>query len=165
METGKNPASQAIVAIVPRATALPETVGPSASRGLDRVAKRVQELVTADLAEVDDLRAIGRDEGDVGDPFAPNGQNYGVIRAKVLRLIQSGHRLGSLLADLDWCECRMPENLAAPFAAEGRLASLVIDGDPAHASGPTTIYVTRMRMRTVARAVRWLLDELTGRIA
>ena len=95
------------------------------------------------------------------DPSSPDGPSYGVVGSKVWRFVELGRRLDFLVAGLGWC--RMPQPLVAALINEGRLARLT-ENDPAHASGPLTIYAAHMRDRPLGRAGRWLLDDLHKRL-
>lgn len=97
----------------------------------------------------------------LSDPSAPDGPSYGVVGPTVWRFVDLGRRLDFLLAGLGWC--RMPQDLVAPYLAEGRLVALPIEDDPAHPNGPLTVYAAHMRDRALGRAGRWLLDDLRAR--
>ncbi|ABI61954.1 LysR family transcriptional regulator [Granulibacter bethesdensis] len=99
----------------------------------------------------------------LSDPAAPDGPSYGIIGTRPWRFVDLARRLDFLLAGLGWC--RMPEHLVAPYLADGRLLALAIEGDPARATGPLTIYAARMRDRALGRAGSWLLNELQARLA
>lgn len=98
----------------------------------------------------------------LSDPAAPEGPSYGVIGTKAWRFVELGRRLDFLLAGLGWC--RMPEHLVLPYMAERRLVALAIEGDPAQAAGPLTIYAAHMRDRALGRAGTWLLKELQSQL-
>ena len=99
----------------------------------------------------------------LSDPAAPDGPSYGIIGTRAWRFVDLARRLDFLLAGLGWC--RMPEHLVAPLLADGRLVALTIEGDPARATGPLTIYAAHMRNRALGRAGSWLLHELQARLA
>lgn len=99
----------------------------------------------------------------LSDPAAPDGPSYGIIGTRAWRFVDLARRLDFLLAGLGWC--RMPEYLVAPLLADGRLVTLTIEGDPAYATGPLTIYAAHMRNRDLGRAGSWLLRELQTRLA
>lgn len=99
----------------------------------------------------------------LSDPAAPDGPSYGIVGTKAWRFVELGRRLDFLLSGLGWC--RMPEYLVSPHLADGRLVSLAIEGDPARATGPLTIYAAHMRDRALGRAGSWLLDNLKARLA
>ncbi|WP_246376780.1 LysR family transcriptional regulator [Gluconacetobacter aggeris] len=99
----------------------------------------------------------------LSDPSAPDGPSYGVMGTKVWRFVELGRRLDFLLAGLGWC--RLPEDLAAPLLAGGRLVRLAIQDDPAQAYGPLTIYAAHMRQRPLGRAGAWLLNDIRTRLA
>ena len=99
----------------------------------------------------------------LSDPAAPDGPSYGIIGTSAWRFVDLARRLDFLLAGLGWC--RMPEHVVAPYLADGRLIALAIEGDPARATGPLTIYAARMRNRVLGRAGSWLLNELQVRLA
>jgi len=98
----------------------------------------------------------------LSDPSAPDGPSYGVIGTKTWRFVELGRRLDFLLAGLGWC--RMPEPLVAPLIAEGRLAPLPVEDDPARAGPALTIYAAHMRDRALGRAGTWLLEDLKARL-
>ena len=97
----------------------------------------------------------------LSDPSAPGGPGYGVISPKVWRFVELGRRLDFLLAGLGWC--RMPQELVAPLAADGRLVALTVDDDRLRADGPLVVYAAHLRDRPLGRAGRWLLDDLRTR--
>jgi len=99
----------------------------------------------------------------LSDPSTPDGPSYGIIGTKLWRFVELGRRLDFLLAGLGWC--RMPEYLVSPHLAEGRLVPLVIEGDPARATGPLMIYAAHMRDRALGRAGGWLLNDLQARLS
>lgn len=99
----------------------------------------------------------------LSDPAAPDGPSYGIIGSRVWRFVELGRRLDFLLAGFGWC--RMPEYLVSPHLADGRLVSLVIEGDPARATGPLTIYAAHMRDHALGRAGSWLLNDMRARLA
>ena len=99
----------------------------------------------------------------LSDPAAPDGPSYGIIGTRAWRFVDLARRLDFLLAGLGWC--RMPEHLVAPHLADGLLTALAIEGDPARATGPLTIYAAHMRNRALGRAGGWLLHELQARLA
>ncbi len=117
--------------------------------GLDRAVTR------ADLEEHTQLVLT--------DPAAPDGPSYGIIGTKAWRFVELGRRLDFLLSGLGWC--RMPEHVVSPHLADGRLVPLLIEGDPARATGPLMIYAAYMQDRALGRAGRWLLNELQARLA
>jgi DNA-binding transcriptional LysR family regulator len=98
----------------------------------------------------------------LSDPAARDGPSYGIIGTKAWRFVELGRRLDFLLAGLGWC--RMPEYLVSPHLADGRLVSLSIEGDPARATGPLTIYAAHMRDRALGPAGSWLLNNLRARL-
>ncbi len=98
----------------------------------------------------------------LSDPFAPDGPSHGIIGSKAWRFVELGRRLDFLLAALGWC--RMPAHLVELLVRDGRLHHLIIDDDPARASGPLTIYAAHRRDRALGRAGRWLLDDLQVRL-
>lgn len=98
----------------------------------------------------------------LSDPSAPDGPCYGVIGTRFWRFVELARRLDFLLAGLGWC--RMPEHLVAPYLADGRLAALAIDDDPAGWAGPLTVYAAHLRGKILGRAGRWLLDDLRARV-
>jgi len=57
----------------------------------------------------------------------------------------------------------MPEYLVSQHLAKGRLVALVIEDDPARATGPLMIYAAHMRDRALGRAGGWLLNDLQER--
>lgn len=97
------------------------------------------------------------------DPSASDGPSYGVIGVRAWRFVELGRRLDFLLAGLGWC--RMPEHLVSSHIAAGSLVPLMIEDDPARASGPLTIYAAHMRDRALGRAGGWLLGDLQARLA
>ncbi|WP_375287102.1 LysR family transcriptional regulator [Sphingomonas sp.] len=99
----------------------------------------------------------------LSDPAAPDGPSYGILGTRTWRFVDLARRLDFLLAGLGWC--RMPDYLVAPYLADGRLRPLTIEGDPARATGPLTIYAAHMRNRVLGRAGSWLLGELQTRLA
>lgn len=99
----------------------------------------------------------------LSDPSSPEGPSYGVIGTKAWRFVELGRRLDFLLAGLGWC--RMPEHLVAPYLTEGRLVPLLIEDDPARASGALMVYAAHMRDRPLGRAGAWLLADLRARLA
>jgi DNA-binding transcriptional LysR family regulator len=119
------------------------------------------------------LAALGRPatRGDLddhvqlvlSDPADPEGPSYGVVGSKIWRFVELGRRLDFLLAGLGWC--RMPHDLVDPFVADGRLALLTIEDDPARATVSLTIYAAHMRDRALGKAGRWLLEDLRTRLS
>lgn len=98
----------------------------------------------------------------LSDPVEPAGASYGVASARLWRFVDLGRRLDFVLAGLGWC--RMPEHLIAAPLAAGQLQLLDLADDPTPRDG-LTIYAAHRRDRALGPAGRWLLDDLTQRLA
>lgn len=99
----------------------------------------------------------------LSDPTDPDGPSYGVVGTGSWRFVDLARRMDFLLAGFGWC--RMPEHLIEEHLASGRLIPLELTDDLSGPQGSITIYAAHMRERVLGRAGRWLLEDLTTRLA
>ncbi|TPG84016.1 LysR family transcriptional regulator [Pseudomonas mandelii] len=98
----------------------------------------------------------------LSDPVSPDGPSYGVTGSYQWRFVDLARRLDFLLAGFGWC--RMPEHLIADHLASGRLVPLELTAELQRTPDTLTIYAAHMQNRSLGKAGRWLLNDLTRRL-
>ncbi len=98
----------------------------------------------------------------LSDPVEPEGQNYGLVSAKLWRFADLNRRYDFLLAGFGWC--RMPEHLIADALEDRRLVELAIRDDTAPRDG-LTIYAAHRRDTALGPGARHLMTVLRHRLA
>lgn len=98
----------------------------------------------------------------LSDPVSPDGPSYGVTGSHQWRFVDLARRLDFLLAGFGWC--RMPEHLIADHLASGRLLPLELAAELQSTPDSLPIYAAHMQNRSLGKAGRWLLNDLTRRL-
>ena len=99
----------------------------------------------------------------LSDPVDRDGSNYGLANSAPWRFVDLGRRMDFLLAGFGWC--RMPEHLVVDQISAGALVPMSLAEDARDSGEALTIYAARRGDTVPGPAGRWLLKDLTSRLA
>ncbi len=91
------------------------------------------------------------------DPYDPTGPSYGIVSPNIWRFVEMARRIEFLEAGFGWAN--IPDHLAAPGIAAGRLRQLAVS-DPAASVRALPIHAFHDHMTPLGGAARLFLEHL-----